>query len=35
MLLHHGTTRHRAEAILEYGPDVNYREGSIQSDGFL
>jgi hypothetical protein len=26
MLLHHGTTRVRAEAILASGPDPNYRE---------
>src|SRR5579859_6726138 len=36
VLLRHGTTRHRAEAILRDGPDPNYREpgGSDRAEGF-
>src|SRR6266852_8723540 len=34
--LRHGTTRHRAEAILRNGPDPNYQEpgGSNRAEGF-
>jgi hypothetical protein len=35
MLLHHGTTRQRAEAILKNGPDANYREENSQAEGFF
>lgn len=35
MLLHHGTTRRRAEAILQGAPDVNFREpNGTTADGF-
>lgn len=36
MILLHGTTRHRAERILELGPDPRYREpgGRETVDGF-
>ena len=35
MLLQHGTTRQRAEAILAKGPDINYREGNNRAEGFF
>ncbi len=36
MLYHHGTTRHRAEAIIKNGPDAKYREtgGTESAEGF-
>ena len=35
MLLNHGTTRQRAEAILKNGPDASYREpNGTTADGF-
>lgn len=35
MVLHHGTTRQRAGAILLGGPDVNFREpNGTTADGF-
>ncbi len=36
MILHHGTTRRRAEAILETGPDTRFQEpgGQASCDGF-
>src|SRR5436309_743542 len=36
MILHHGTTRQRAEAIVRDGPDPRFVEplGSVPSDGF-
>lgn len=35
-ILHHGTTRHRAEAILACGPDPDYAEpgGGLKAEGF-
>lgn len=35
MLLQHGTTRERAQSILEKGPDANYRERQSQVEGFF
>ena len=36
MILHHGTTRQRADGIVRRGPDLDYREkhGLIGEDGF-
>jgi hypothetical protein len=35
MLLVHGTTRRRAELIVKYGPDANFREpNGTTADGF-
>ena len=36
VLLRHGTTRQRAEAIFRYGPDPNYKEPgeSTRAEGF-
>ncbi len=35
MLLHHGTTRQRAESIIKNGPDANFREpNGTAADGF-
>jgi hypothetical protein len=35
VLLHHGTTRQRAESILRTGPDAHYREpNGTNADGF-
>jgi hypothetical protein len=34
VILHHGTTKHRAEAIMKNGPDVNYRgPGELVASG--